>query len=165
VSLHLSGSPEAVATQFVVGMETIRREQIGPPTRSRDSTARLVAEGEIPLIPPMPSTATPNVGPESRGLAVFGATTFDTVEGGERAEEVRAFLRAAAGQLVRRESYVGALRTAGAIADRGAGAGGWLARRTAEGSSSEPVLASYAVRAGFTDVGTVLVGFVPWVAR
>jgi len=164
LSLHLQGSPEEVAAQFVQGMETIRRDQVAAPIRSRAGPGEPGAGTPLPSIP-VPSTATPQARPESRGLAVFGATTFGTVEGGERADDVRAFLRAAAGQSIRREAYVGALRTAGGVPGRGDGAGNWLGHRASGDLSAEPVIESFAVRAGFTDVGTLLVGFVPWVAR
>ncbi|HLY77205.1 MAG TPA: DUF4147 domain-containing protein [Thermoplasmata archaeon] len=157
VSLHLPGSPEDVASQFVQGMETIRSEQVAEPHRADSGAVR-------PTLP-APSTETPAARPESRGLAVFAGATFHTVEGGERADEVRAFLRAVSRQSVRREAYVGALRTAGEVPDRGGGGGSWLGRRVGADASSEPTIETFQVRAGFTDVGTMLVGFIPWVAR
>jgi len=164
VSLHLPGSPDEVASQFVQGMETIRREQVAEPRRLATDAEERESEVALPSIP-MPTTATPAARPESRGLAVFASATFNTVEGGERTDEVRAFLRAVSRQSVRREAYVGALRTAGEISGRGGGAGNWLGRRVGADPSAEPVIETFAVRAGFTDVGTLLVGFVPWVAR
>jgi glycerate-2-kinase len=172
VSLHLPGPPGDVASQFVQGMETIRRDQVAEP--SRPTTERYVRTDEEQreldtgrMFMPMPSTASPvpfgRV--ESRGIAVFAGASFDTVEGGEGADELRAFLRAVSRQSVRREAYVGALRTAGNIADRGPGAGSWLGRRVGSDTSSEQSLETFTVRAGFTDVGTMLVGFVPWAAR
>ena len=161
-ALHLDGTPEEVATQFVEGMEKIRREQVAAPGRpllSQSDTDSGVS------LPRWPSTDTPVTKPESRGLAVLAGATFRTVEGGERADDVAAFLRAAAHQLTRREAYVGALRTAGDLPDRGESAGRWLARRTEESPSSGPRADSFPVRPGFTDVGTLLVGLVPWVAR
>ncbi|MCI4352118.1 MAG: DUF4147 domain-containing protein [Thermoplasmata archaeon] len=165
VSLHLTGSPEDVAAQFAQGMETIRREQVSAPIRpSADSEGPGSLASGLDIVP-TPSTATPTVRPKSRGLAVFGATTFGSVEGGERADEVRAFLRATARVLVRRETYAGALRTAGGIPQRGDGAGSWLARRGGGETGTEPAIETYSVRPGFTDVGTVLVAFLPWGAR
>ena len=145
-------------------METIRCEQVAEPRRPRTEGEEREGGAALPSIT-VPSTATPAARPESRGLAVFAGATFDTVEGGERGEDVRAFLRAAARQSIRREVYVGALRTAGGIPTRGEGAGAWLGRRVGADPAAEPTIESFAVRAGFTDVGTMLVGFAPWVAR
>ncbi|MCI4347185.1 MAG: DUF4147 domain-containing protein [Thermoplasmata archaeon] len=174
VSLHLVGSPEEVATQFVRGMETIRREQVGEPIRSTtapveggtesSSEAALEAFGEDIRFRGTSQAPNPRH-PKSRGLAGFAATTFSTVEGGERGDEVRAFLSATARELVRRETYAGALRTAGGIPERGAGAGSWLARRSGSDLPTAPTIETYSVRPGFTDVGTVLVAFLPWGAR
>ncbi len=166
VSLHLPGSPDEVAARFVEGMETIRRDQVAEPRRlSTDAEERASETGRLYL--PVPSTATPvaQSRPESRGLAVFASATFNTVEGGEGSDEVRAFLRAAARQSTRREAFIGALRTAGEISGRGGVAGNWLGRRVGADASSEPAVETFSVRAGFTDVGTLLVGFVPWAAR
>ncbi len=159
VGVHIPGGPEEVAARFVEGMETIRNDQVSEP-RSVRSGPDAALESTVPSIP-VPTTDTPSARPESRGLAVFATATFDTVEGGERGEEVRSFLETASRRTVRREAYVGALRTAGGIPDRGGAAGGWMARRVGSGTPTE----SFEVRAGFTDVGTLLVGFVPWAAR
>jgi len=164
ISLHLQGPPDEVASRFVEGMETIRREQVAEPRRSLTGEKELEGGTALPSIP-VPSTATPSARPESRGLAVFAGATFDTVEGGEGGTDVRTFLRAAARQSIRREAYVGALRTAGGIPTRGEGAGAWLGRRVGTDPAVEPTIETFSVRAGFTDVGTMLVGFVPWVAR
>lgn len=162
VALHLDGAPDDVAVLFVEGLEKIRREQVGAPGRPLSSQAD--ADSGLSL-PRWPSTDTPVTKPESRGLAVLASTTFRTVEGGERAEDVATFLRAAARQLTRREAYVGALRTAGDLPDRGESAGRWLARRIEGAPSADPRTDSFPVRAGITDVGTLLVGLLPWVAR
>jgi glycerate-2-kinase len=164
ISLHLAGNAVEVASQFMEGLETIRREQVAEPSRSRTRGEQSEPGAVLPSIP-MPSTETPAARPESRGLAVFAGATFGTVEGGERADEVLAFLRAASRQSIRREAYVGALRTAGSIPGRGDGAGAWLGRRVGADPSAEPTIEPFAVRAGFTDVGALLVGFVPWAAR
>jgi glycerate-2-kinase len=166
VSLHLPGSPEDVASQFVTGMETIRRDQVAEPRPLATNTGESASDGGR-LVLPLPSTATPavNARPESRGLAVFASATFGTIEGAERSEDLRAFLQAVSRQSVRREAYVGALRTAGKIAGRGDGAGNWLGRRIGEDPAAEPVIETFSMRPGFTDVGTMLVGFMPWVAR
>ena len=172
-SLHLAGSPEEVANQFVQGMETIRREQVSEPIRSaaaaedgstESSTVSAIEALGDPETRGWTQTPTPGH-PKSRGLAVFAATTFNTVEGGETGDQVREFLRAMARNLVRREAYAGALRTAGGIPDRRDPAGSWLARRSGGAIAPEPALETYSVRPGFTDVGTVLVGFLPWGAR
>lgn len=159
ISLHLEGAPDKVAAGFLAGLETIRRDQVAEPRRAGPDSG-----GALPSIP-LPSTATPSARAESRGLAVFAGATFDTIEGGEWGDDVRAFLRAASRQSTRRETYLGALRTAGAIAGRGEGAGCWLGRRLGGDLAGEPTFESFGVRAGFTDVGTMLVGFVPWAAR
>lgn len=165
VALHLPGGPDEVAGRFLQGMETIRTEQVGESGRPP-----MVPTGpdpdSAPLIPGY-STATPVVRGrvESRGLAVFAGASFNTVEGGEGADEVLAFLRAASRQSMRREAYVGALRTAGNIAGRGGGAGSWLGRRVGGDSAADAAVETFSVRAGFTDVGPLLVGFVPWAAR
>jgi glycerate-2-kinase len=164
VSLHLAGSPEEVAAQFVQGAEAIRRDQVAEPRRLATESGRAESGAPLPSLP-LPTTATPSARPESRGVAVFAGATFNTIEGGEGAHEVRAFLQAASRQVIRREAYVGALRTAGEIRGRGGGAGSWLGRRIGTDPSAEPALETFSVRAGFTDVGTMLVGFVPWVAR
>ncbi len=159
VAVHLSGSPAEAAARFVEGLETIRTEQVAEPlpTRSGGSGSTGTAVPSIPL----PTTETPSARPQSRGLAVFATATFDTVEGGERGEEVRAFLRAASQATVRREAFLGALRTSGDVADRGGAAGIWMGRRLDGDAPTE----TFPVRPGFTDVGTLLVGFVPWAAR
>lgn len=164
VSLHLSGSPDEVASQFVEGAEVIRRDQVAEPRRRASGAAEVESGTALPSIP-VPSTATPSARPESRGVAVFASATFNTIEGGEGAAEVRAFLQAASRQSSRRETYVGALRTAGEIAGRGGGAGSWLGRRVGTDPSTALALETFSVRAGFTDVGTMLVGFVPWLVR
>jgi glycerate-2-kinase len=166
VSLHLPGTPEDVASQFVTGMETIRRDQVAEPRRLASGVGE-PASGGVQLELPLASTATPVPvpRPESRGLAVFASATFNTIEGAERAEDVRAFLQSVSRQSVRREAYVGALRTGGEIAGRGVGAGIWLGRRIGVDPSTEPVIESFTMRPGFTDVGTMLVGLMPWVAR
>jgi glycerate-2-kinase len=167
VSLHLPGAAEDAASQFVTGMETIRRDQVAEPRRLATSAGEPASDGGGRLVLPLPTTATPavNARPESRGLAVFASATFNTIEGAERSEDVRAFLQSVSRQSVRREAYVGALRTAGEIAGRGEGAGNWLGRRIGADPTAEPVIETFAMRPGFTDVGTMLVGFVPWVAR
>ena len=162
VSLHLAGPPEQVAAGFVEGIETIRREQVSEPlpAETRPAPAPLPVDWgrEGP-------TATPTGRPESRGLAVFAGATFGTVEGGERGEDVQAFLRAVSRQSIRREAYVGALRTAGQISGRGKEAGSWLGRRIGAEPSAEPIVENLHVHGGFTDVGTMLLAFVPWLAR
>lgn len=165
VSLHLPGTAEEVAGQFIQGMETIRREQVSEPRASVAGEADQGSEDALPTIGLSTATPTYRGRVESRGVAVFAGATFNTVEGGEGAEELRAFLRAASHRSVRREAFVGALRTAGNIATRGLGAGSWLGRRVGDNAGSEPTFETFAVRAGFTDVGTMLVGFVPWAAR
>jgi hypothetical protein len=162
VSLHLAGPPEMVASQFVEGIETIRRDQVSQPLPSASGSTAAPVPVDWGREGP---TATPRARPESRGLAIFAATTFDTIEGGERADDVRAFLRAVSQQSVRREAHVGALRTAGEIAGRGGAAGNWLGRRIGADLAAELTVETFSVRAGFTDVGTVLVAFVPWMAR
>ncbi|MGC2290280.1 MAG: hypothetical protein WA688_10575, partial [Thermoplasmata archaeon] len=164
VSLHLGGSPDEVAAQFVQGMETIRRDQVAEPRRLGTDPEAGGSPTALPSLP-TPTTDTPEPRPESRGIAVFAGATFNTVEGGEGAGDVRAFLRSVARLSVRREAYVGALRTAGEVSSRGSGAGSWLGRRVGADPSTEPAVETFAMRAGFTDVGTILVGFVPWVAR
>lgn len=166
IALHLPGSPEEVAKQFVQGMETIRRDQVAEPRRL-PTNAEERATPSAGLYLPGPSTETPVAAPrpESRGLAVFSSATFNSIEGGEGAAEVRAFLEAIARQSTRREAYVGALRTAGEISGRGGPAGAWLGRRVEADASGEPATETFSVHAGFTDVGTMLVGFVPWAAR
>jgi hypothetical protein len=162
--LHLPGSAEEVAAQFLEGMETIRRDQVAEPRRLGTDAEERASETVLPSIP-VPTTETPAARPESRGLAVFATGTFRTIEGGEGAGEVRAFLRTISRQSIRREAYVGALRTAGDVPHRGGGAGSWLGRRVGADPSTDPAIETFPVRAGFTDVGTMLVGFVPWVAR
>lgn len=162
VSLHLVGSPEEVASRFVEGIETIRREQVSEPLRSAAESAPAPVPVDWGREGP---TATPRARPESRGLAVFAGATFGTVEGGEGADDVRAFLRGMSRQSIRRETYVGALRTAGEISGRGGDAGIWFGRKVGTEPSTEPVVESLPIRAGFTDVGTMLLAFVPWVAR
>jgi glycerate-2-kinase len=162
VSLHLPGSPEEVASRFVEGIETIRREQVSEPLSS--------AAGSTPPVVPVDwgqegPTATPRARPESRGLAVFAGASFGTIEGGERVDDIRAFLRAASGRSTRREAYLGALRTAGEISGRGGDAGSWFGRRAGSDPATGPVVEAFSVRAGFTDVGTMLLAFVPWIAR
>jgi hypothetical protein len=164
VSLHLPGAPHEVAARFIEGMETIRRDQVSEPRRLATDAEDRGSGTALPSIP-MPTTATPAARPESRGLAVFATATFQTVEGGETGSDLRAFLRAVSQQSIRREAYVGALRTVGEVAGRGGGAGSWLGRRIGSDPSAEPTIETFPVRAGFTDVGTMLVGFVPWVAR
>lgn len=159
VAVHLPGGPAEAAARFVEGLETIRTEQVAEPLPARAGSSGSLGT-TVPSIP-LPTTDTPSARPQSRGLAVFATATFDTVEGGERGEEVRAFLRAASQVTIRREAYLGALRTAGDIADRGGAAGSWMGRRL----DGEVPTESFPVRPGFTDVGTLLVGFVPWAAR
>lgn len=161
VALHLPGTPEQVAKQFVTGIETIRRDQVAEPLRSAAS----------PGTSPLPVdwgrdgiTGTPKARPESRGVAVFAGATFDTIEGAEGGGELHAFLRAASRQSSRREAYIGALRSAGEVPGRGPAAS-WLGRRVGTDPATEPVQVNTPARAGFTDVGTMLVGFVPWAAR
>jgi glycerate-2-kinase len=162
VSLHLPGPPQTVAAGFIQGIETIRRDQVAEPL---SSSSRPVPEAEPADWGQEGPTATPRARPESRGIAVFAGATFDTIEGGERADDIGAFLSAVSQQSIRREAYVGALRTAGEITGRGGKAGSWLGRRVGADDSTEPVLENLPVRAGFTDVGTMLVAFVPWQAR
>jgi glycerate-2-kinase len=164
IALHVPGTPDEVADQFVKGMETIRREQVAEPRRLATNAEERDSDTAIPSIP-VPTTDTPAARPESRGLAVFASATFNAIEGGEGAPEVRAYLRAISRQSPRREAYLGALRTAGDLPGRGNGAGSWLGRRVGAEPSDEPAIETFAVRPGFTDVGTLLVGFVPWVAR
>jgi glycerate-2-kinase len=163
VSLHLAGSPEQVATDFVQGMERLRREQTAPPVGSAADPEE--SEVRSPAFMLGATTMTPAVRPKSRGLAVFAGVSFGAVEGGERSGELTAFLRAAASQTMRRETYIGALRTAGGIPGRGEGAGLWMGRRSGTDPSTEPAIELFRIGGGFTDVGTILVGFVPWGAR
>lgn len=165
VSLHLPGTPNEVAAQFIQGMETIRREQVAEPRSMATGADEGRSDDPLPALGLTTATPTYRGRVESRGVAVFAGASFNTVEGGEGAPELQSFLRAASRQSVRREAYVGALRTAGNIATRGTGAGSWLGRRVGDDTGSDPPLETFAVRAGFTDVGTMLVGFVPWAAR
>jgi len=152
-----------VASRFIEGIETVRREHLeGGPAAA--GAAPLDASAALPTIP-YPTTATPAARAESRGLALFAGATLDTVEGGERFVDVQAFLRAAAQENLRREAYIGALRTAGAVPGRGPDAGAWLRRRLAADPPGEVPLEPFDVRGGFTDVGSMLVAFVPWAAR
>lgn len=164
-AVHLDGPPEAVAAAFLASAEQIRVDQFGSAPTGPSLLAEAVVAPTVAISDALPD---PSIGRRNRprGLAVFATATFRTVEGGDEPSHVRAFLEACRSRRPARPTYVGAVRTAGAIAGRGEPPGSWLPGPLGGGSAGPAAPpARYALLPGFTDVGTLLVALEPWSAK
>ncbi|MCI4320107.1 MAG: DUF4147 domain-containing protein [Thermoplasmata archaeon] len=158
------GSPEQIASTFAQRVEEVASAVGGAaaPLASEEAAAEAADEG-IGL-PPGWAASLSRLGSslggprESRGVAVFGASTLDVVEGIDPAGAERSFLSASAQALRHRHVALGVFRTAGG-APTDANAPGGFVRAT--DAAAATISGRFAMRTGITEVGHLLVGLVP----
>ncbi|MCI4350930.1 MAG: hypothetical protein L3K15_05400, partial [Thermoplasmata archaeon] len=164
---RFDGPPETVAAAFVHRAEEVASALGGAaaPLASEEVAAEAADEG-IGLPPGWAASlnrlGTSLGGPrESRGVAVFGASTLDLPDGIDPTEGETRFLAAAAASLRHRHVAIGAFRTAGGAPSATRPPGAFVRATDAVPASRGGVAGGFPMRTGITEVGHVLVGLVP----
>jgi glycerate-2-kinase len=162
--ISFAGRPEQTAATFAQRVEEVASAVGGAATPLVSEVAAAEAGDEGIGLPPGWAAGLSRLGSslggprESRGVAVFGATTLDVVDGIDPAEAEKSFLAAAAHALRHRHVALGVFRTSGG-APTGPDAPGGFVRAT--DAVAGTVSGRFLMRGGITEVGHLLVGLVP----
>jgi glycerate-2-kinase len=165
--MRFDGAPETVAATFVRRAEEVASAVGGSaaPLASAEAAAEAADEG-IGL-PPGWAASLNRLGSslggprESRGVAVFGATTLDLPDGIDPSAAEARFLSTAAATLRHRHVAIGLFRTAGAAPNATRPPGAFVRATDAPQVARGAVPSGFPMRAGITEVGHLLVGLVP----